>query len=82
MALRQSDRGSRFCPNFSSPAPRLNPHSARRTAAPEGNLSQRSLLGMDSESQQAGAVRLRAQLSDRHRQRGHCRCGSHTGQDL
>jgi hypothetical protein len=31
--LQQTDRGSRFCPTSSSPAPRLNPHSARRTAA-------------------------------------------------
>src|SRR6266702_1853284 len=33
-------------------------------------------------AQQARAVRLRAQLPDRHRERGNRRCGSHTGQDL
>src|SRR5208282_2568782 len=33
LALQQTDRGSRFCPTSSSPAPPLNPHSARRTAA-------------------------------------------------
>ena len=33
LALQQTDRGNRSCPTSSSPAPRLNPHSARRTAA-------------------------------------------------
>jgi hypothetical protein len=33
LGLQQTDRGSRFCPTSSTPAPRLNPNSARRTAA-------------------------------------------------
>ena len=33
LGSQQTHRGSRFCPTSSSPAPRLNPHSARRTAA-------------------------------------------------
>jgi hypothetical protein len=40
---------------------------------PKVILSQRSLLGLDGKGQQAGAVRLWAQLSHRHRQRDHCR---------
>jgi chromosome segregation ATPase len=47
---------------------------AAQTQAAEGDLSQRSLLGMDNHGQQAGTVRLRARLSHRHRQRDHCRC--------
>jgi hypothetical protein len=45
MALRQTDRASRFCPTSSSPAPRLNPHSARRTAAePPTTISSSALF--------------------------------------
>jgi hypothetical protein len=52
------------------------------TAVPEGDLVERSMLGMDRESEQACAVRLRAQLSDRHRERRHCGCRGHAGADL
>src|SRR3954447_24828920 len=38
-----------------------------RPQAAEGDLTQRSLLGLDGQGQQAGAVRLRAELSHRHR---------------
>jgi hypothetical protein len=33
LGLQQTDRRTCFCPTSSTPAPRLNPHSARRTAA-------------------------------------------------
>ena len=40
---------------------------ARRSQATEGDLADRSVLGVDGEGQQARPVRLWAQLSDRHR---------------
>jgi chromosome segregation ATPase len=47
---------------------------AAQTQAAEGDLSQRSLLGMDNQGQQASKIRIRARLSRRHRERDHCRC--------
>jgi transposase len=44
----------------------------------EGDLAGRSVLGLDGEGQQARAVRLWAQLSDRHRERGDRRCGGYS----
>ena len=54
----------------------------RRPQAAEGDLAERSLLGVDGQGQQACAVRLRAQLPDRHRERGHRRCGADAGPHL
>ena len=42
----------------------------------------RSLFGVDGQGQQAGAVRLWAQLSDRYRERRHRRCRGNAGQNL
>src|SRR4029077_12455686 len=40
------------------------------------------MLGVDRKSEQARAVRLWAQLSDRHRERYHCRRRGHPGANL
>ena len=53
-----------------------------RSQAAEGDLANRSLFGLDSEGQQARAVRLRAELSDRHRERGDRRCRGDAGSHL
>jgi transposase len=59
---RQTRRGQRIsCRTASRGTAQPRPQAA------EGDLAERSLLGLDGEGQQAGTVRLWAELSDRHR---------------
>jgi transposase len=48
----------------------------------EGDLTFRSVIGLDGQGQQAGTVRLRAQLPHRYRECRHRRCRGDAGQDL
>jgi hypothetical protein len=64
---RQSRAVSEFLAGLDAEAP--NPD---RTPA-EGDLAHRALLGVDCKGEQACAVRLRAQLPDRYRERDHRR---------
>ena len=53
-----------------------------RSQGAEGDLAVRSLIGLDRQGQQARAVRLWAQLPDRHRERRHRRRRGDAGPDL
>ena len=53
-----------------------------RSQAAKGDLAGGPVLGLDGEGQQARAVRLRAQLPDRHRERSHRRCRGDAGAHL
>ena len=64
---RQSRAAAEFLAGLDDERPGRQPQAAK------AGLTQRSLLGLDGQGQQAGAVRLRAQLSHRHRARDHCR---------
>ena len=46
-----------------------NARARSQSQGAEGDLAVRSVIGLDRQGQQARAVRLRAQLSDRHRER-------------
>jgi hypothetical protein len=68
---RQTRAAAEFLAGLDDEDPDADPQTA------EVDIAERSLFGLDSQGQQAGAVRLRAQLSHRHRECGDRRCRGH-----